>query len=155
LGGESCGPEFIGKSCSVTGYSKNKLLVSFKVQGIQEMGSAWAAGIMKQEVTKWFPTFQVSKILKMNADTLSRICSSLKVCCAPEIESADLGLGLKFEKRNLCVPGFARRNADDRFELSEHAVIILNSYRKCVFFCFLFSLKLTFLSGNFHCCSTD
>jgi 5'-3' exoribonuclease 1 len=138
LGGDSCGPEFIGKSCTVTGYSKSKLLVSFKIQGIQEMGSAWAAGIMKQEVTRWFPTFQVSKILKLNSDTLSRICSSLKVSCAPEIESADLGLGLKFEKRNLCVPGFARRNSDERFELSEDAVVILNAYRKYVFLLLLF-----------------
>ena len=139
LGGDSCGPEFIGKSCTVTGYSNIKLLVSFKVQGIQEMGSAWAAGIMKQEVSRWFPTFQVSNILKMNAATLSRICSSLKVSCLPEIESADLGLGLKFEKRNLCVPGFARRNAEERFELSELAVVILNAYRKCAFFAFVFT----------------
>jgi 5'-3' exoribonuclease 1 len=139
LGGDSCGPEFIGKSCTVTGYSNIKLLVSFKVQGIQEMGSAWAAGIMKQEVSRWFPTFQVSNILKMNAATLSRVCSSLKVSCLPEIESADLGLGLKFEKRNLCVPGFARRNAEERFELSEHAVVTLNAYRKYAFFAIFFT----------------
>jgi 5'-3' exoribonuclease 1 len=139
LGGDSCGPEFIGKSCTVTGYSNIKLLVSFKVQGIQEMGSAWAAGIMKQEVSRWFPTFQVSNILKMNAATLSRVCSSLKVSCLPEIESADLGLGLKFEKRNLCVPGFARRNAEERFELSELAVVILNAYRKYAFFAIFFT----------------
>jgi len=141
MGGDSCGPDFIGRSCTVSGYSKSKLLVAFKVQGIQEMGSAWAAGIMKQEGLRWFPSFQVVNILKMNAATLSKICSSVKVSCVPEIESADLGLGLKFEKRNLCVPGFARRNAEERFELSEHAVVILNAYIKYVPVFFLFVLS--------------
>jgi 5'-3' exoribonuclease 1 len=149
LGGDACGPEFIGRSCSVTGYARSKLVVLFRVQGMQEMGSAWAASIMKQEVTRWFPTFQVSSILKMNAATLSRVCSSLKVSCLPEIESADLGLGLKFEKRNLCVPGFARKNADERFELSEHAVLILNAYRKYAIFVFVLSFK--FLLFDYLC----
>jgi hypothetical protein len=154
LGGDSCGPDFIGKSCTVTGYSKSKLLVSFKVQGIQEMGSAWASGVMKQEVSRWFPTFQVSSILKMNAATLSRICASLKVSFAPEIESADFGLGLKFEKRNLCVPGFARRNAEARFELSENAIVTLNAYRKYAIL-FLSLLQSNFLSGSFRCYLSD
>ena len=55
--------------------------------------------------------------------TIAKLSSSVRIN-----EGKDLGLGFKFEKKNFCMPGYARRDADGKWELSPLALAAFKEY---------------------------
>lgn len=77
---------------------------------------------------------QVSSMTKISGLVLSRICGCVTV--AVDSESVDIGLGLKYSRRELYLPGYVRRVSKGRdrgnffWEYSDRVVQMLRSFKE-------------------------
>eukprot|EP00288_Rhodomonas_lens_P006689 CAMPEP_0177725258 /NCGR_PEP_ID=MMETSP0484_2-20121128/19154_1 /TAXON_ID=354590 /ORGANISM="Rhodomonas lens, Strain RHODO" /LENGTH=1134 /DNA_ID=CAMNT_0019237757 /DNA_START=456 /DNA_END=3857 /DNA_ORIENTATION=+ len=71
----------------------------------------------------WVRLEHVAGRLRMRPALLSKLTTSLL------IKGADLGLGIKFDKKGYAVPGYARKDADGGWQLSTAALEALSEYR--------------------------
>jgi hypothetical protein len=55
----------------------------------------------------WFSTGQIASALRVAPMVVAKLSGSVRIK-----DGKDLGLGFKFEKKNFCMPGYARRDRD-------------------------------------------
>jgi len=67
--------------------------------------------IMKQHRDNYFPPYRVAKELDIGVYLLSQITSSFLVMPGRR----DIGMCMKYDKRNLQLPGYTRRRTDGVF----------------------------------------
>eukprot|EP00960_Hanusia_phi_P053800 762462-Hanusia_phi.AAC.3 len=72
----------------------------------------------------WFDIQQVSRALRISGLVMSRITSSLRMKGGD-----DVGLNIKFDKKNFCMPGYARKQGT-QWELSQKAFDIIGEYKQ-------------------------
>ena len=72
----------------------------------------------------WFDIQQVSRALRISGLVMSRITSSLRMKGGD-----DVGLNIKFDKKNFCMPGYARKTGT-QWELSQKAFDVIGEYKE-------------------------
>lgn len=78
-----------------------------------------------EKTTKYTPSYNVARMLNLNALVLSKITSSFQVSL--DTERFNLGLNLKFEAKKLKVLGYSRRGPNG-WEFSQKAIDLLQQY---------------------------
>lgn len=63
-------------------------------------------------------------MIRCNPLVLSKLMGTVRILP----ENDDIGLGIKFDKRGLCLAGFARKNSEDRWEYSQSAIDCARAY---------------------------
>lgn len=119
-----------GAPAKVVGYTENKL--SIKISKIQSVGEPI---IGKQRLTiesreiKYYPSYDVSKQLKINPLLLSKITSGLMI--DDDGRRVNIGLELKFEGKRQKVMGYTKKiNNGKVWGFSSLAINLINEYKK-------------------------
>ena len=114
-----------GRPLEVTGHEKGKINVWVSLLAKKEPEFGRQAIMHSESTVQYMPSFAVAKQLGINPLALSKITSSLSV------ESSglrlNLGLNLKFERKNLKVLGYSRKGATG-WEYSRKAVDLIVQY---------------------------
>ena len=102
-----------GSIGTVVGHSGATISVEFaltpQVRAEEEFfGSRLVAIEREQEV--WLATGQIASALRVSPMVIAKLSSSVRIK-----DGKDLGLGFKFEKKNFCMPGYARRDSEGKF----------------------------------------
>ncbi|RCK63054.1 5'-3' exoribonuclease 1 [Candida viswanathii] len=120
-----------GSPAKVVGFSDDKRKLNIKIFKIQStaepnIGKRRLA-IENKEIT-YYPSFEVSKTLKISPYLLSRITSQFMVKDGKQ--NVNIGLELKFESKRQKVLGYTKKLANGRFwEFSPLAVNLINKYK--------------------------
>ena len=120
-----------GSPAKVVGFSddKKKLNIKiFKIQSTAEPNIGKKRLAVENKEINYYPSFEVSKTLRMSSYLLSRITSQFMV--KDGRQSINIGLELKFESKRQKVLGYTRKLANGKFwEFSPLAVNLINKYK--------------------------
>ena len=134
-------PPFSGVSAVVTGLEEGKVAIEF--DWFTNVGAGLPAGgdlfaivaTQKRKDVLYFPLDFVAQKLEISYNTLSKILSVVPLAKVKNERGywdspGDIGLQLKFEKRNLCMPGFTQRQTNGRgWQCSAACVQIIQEYK--------------------------
>ena len=100
----------------------------FKIQSTAEPNIGKKRLAVENKEINYYPSFEVSKTLRMSSYLLSRITSQFMV--KDGRQSINIGLELKFESKRQKVLGYTRKLANGKFwEFSPLAVNLINKYK--------------------------
>ncbi|RLV94708.1 5'-3' exoribonuclease 1 [Spathaspora sp. JA1] len=118
-----------GSPATVVGYTENELNIKiFKIPAAAEPLIGKKRLAKEQREIKYYPSFEVSKTLRISPLLLSRITSQFMV--QDEKSKINIGLELKFESKREKVLGYTRKSNNGKFwEFSPLAVNLLNTYK--------------------------
>lgn len=111
--------KLFGETGTVSGHDKAKNKVNVAVTtrpGLDRFSEFFGKRILQQKV-QWIKAGDACRQLRCNGMVLSKITGSVRVMPM----NIDIGLGIKFDKRGMCLAGYARRDEvpSPRLELSQ------------------------------------
>eukprot|EP00158_Paraphelidium_tribonemae_P009759 Partr_v1_DN28954_c0_g1_i1_m26257 putative 5-3 exoribonuclease 1 len=120
----------------VTGYSASGKSLKVSVNDVANLckkptfGSTVAKKYMSGE--SYLPSHVAAKKVGISGFTLSRLAASIFVASSPANEPSmdriNVGLGLKFDGKQLKVPGYTRKTMERGWEYSQNAIALLKDY---------------------------
>ncbi|KAG2735510.1 hypothetical protein G9P44_001724 [Scheffersomyces stipitis] len=119
-----------GTPATVAGYNDDKLSIQiFKIQSIAEPNIGKKRLNIENREFKYYPSFEVSKTLRLNPLLLSRITSQYMIL-DDRGGRTNIGLELKFESKRQKVLGYTKKSPNGKFwEFSPLAVDLVNRYK--------------------------
>ncbi|KAL6450930.1 XRN1 5'-3' exoribonuclease 1 [Candida maltosa Xu316] len=121
-----------GSPAQIVGYTDDNKKLSikiFKIQSIAEPNIGKKRLFIESKEFKYYPSYEVSKTLKLNPLLLSRITSQFMI--QDGRQKVNIGLELKFESRREKVLGYTRKSYNGKFwEFSPLAIDLINRYIK-------------------------
>lgn len=118
-----------GSPAKVVGYSDGQLVLTVTHIGRgKEPNFGTARARYEKHAMKYHESYQVCRMLHIPGFFLSKITSGYLVY-GPNGRKEDLGLGMKFEGRQLKVLGYTQKQ-NDKWEYSDLAIATINEYLK-------------------------
>ncbi|KAK6455429.1 Kem1 5 [Scheffersomyces xylosifermentans] len=119
-----------GTPATVVGYNDDKLSIKIsKIQSIAEPNIGKKRWSIENREIKYYPSFEVSKTLRLNPLLLSRITSQYMILDGNGSRT-NIGLELKFEGKRQKVLGYTKKSPNGKFwEFSPLAIDLINRYK--------------------------
>lgn len=117
-----------GVPAQVLGHSKDRLAIRiayFPRDKVEDR--VFKQKIYEADHVQYYPSFQVTKQLRMSALTLAKLTSSLMVSLGEQ--KVNIGLNLKFEAKSQKVLGYTQRN-ESGWEYSDKAIQLIREYKE-------------------------
>ncbi|KAA8915313.1 hypothetical protein TRICI_002542 [Trichomonascus ciferrii] len=121
------GPTGYGNPVTIIGHSVDKLDIKLMKLERPEPGFGIKAAIHERQSFRYYPSYEIAKMIKMHPLMLSKITSSFLVLVGNK--KYDAGLSLKFEAKRLKVLGYSRRGQRG-WEFTPQTIQLIQEYRQ-------------------------
>ncbi|CAG9538790.1 unnamed protein product [Cercopithifilaria johnstoni] len=118
--------------------TKGTLTVSCKIPSTADVNFYDIVANYDNYALKWYNVYEIARLLHTNVDVVSRITGCVYVVLnesesissrSAPLNRVNIGLELKFTKRNQIVPDFTRRSSEGHFLYSSRAFDIIRNYK--------------------------